>query len=276
MINQQQQLVHSEKLASVGHLAAGVAHEINNPAAYVKGNIDVLKDYKNSFQQVIRAYDLLASEIERSGDQELKAIATSISCLKQDLDIDFLLTDIDELLSDSLYGMERIQKIVLDLKSFSRVDDSDCTEVDINQDVIEIALRLVGNELKYKCQINLDLKPLPKLVCFPGELSQVIMNLLINARDAIHERGEIFITSECLNDVIQIKVRDSGEGISQENMLTLFDPFFTTKEVGKGTGLGLSISMDIIKKHGGKLSVESQLGEGACFTIELPLNHLNK
>ncbi|OUR74307.1 hypothetical protein A9Q77_04850 [Marinomonas sp. 42_23_T18] len=271
LVNQQQQLVHSEKLASVGHLAAGVAHEINNPAAYVKGNMEVLKDYKTSIQQVIGAYEILENEIDNADNPSLKDLVTSIQALKKDQDLEFVLEDIDELLRDSLYGMERIQKIVLDLKSFSRVDDSDRTLVDINQDVIEIALRLVGNELKYKCNISLDLKALPKLNCYPGELSQVIMNLLINARDAIHEKGEISISSECIDDVIQIKVSDTGEGISEANMLKLFDPFFTTKEVGKGTGLGLSISIDIVEKHGGKMTVSSQPGKGSCFTIVLPL-----
>ena len=271
LINQQQQLVHSEKLASVGHLAAGVAHEINNPAAYVKGNMEVLKDYKESIQQLISAYDLFETEIEASNNPALMALISSIQQLKKEQDIDFLLTDIDELLRDSLYGMERIQKIVLDLKSFSRVDDLDKTKVDINRDVIEIALRLVGNELKYQCNVTLDLQTLPLLNCYPGELSQVIMNLLINARDAMPEGGDIHISSECQNDMIEIKVSDTGEGISKGNMLKLFDPFFTTKEVGKGTGLGLSISMDIIKKHGGQMRVESQLGSGTCFSISLPL-----
>lgn len=271
LINQQQQLVHSEKLASVGHLAAGVAHEINNPAAYVKGNMEVLKDYKESIQQLISAYDLFETEIEASNNPALMALISSIQQMKKEQDIDFLLTDIDELLRDSLYGMERIQKIVLDLKSFSRVDDLDKTKVDINRDVIEIALRLVGNELKYQCNVTLDLQTLPLLNCYPGELSQVIMNLLINARDAMPEGGDIHISSECQNDMIEIKVSDTGEGISKGNMLKLFDPFFTTKEVGKGTGLGLSISMDIIKKHGGQMRVESQLGSGTCFSISLPL-----
>ena len=271
LVNQQQQLVHSEKLASVGHLAAGVAHEINNPAAYVKGNIDVLRDYKESIEQVFSAYDVLENEIEKENDPGLQAVVSSIQTVKVEQDLEFILSDIDGLLRDSLYGMERIQKIVLDLKSFSRVDDVDKTVVDINQEVIEIALRLVENELKYKCTVEVDLKALPPLECYPGELSQVIMNLLINARDAIHEKGEIRISSDFVNEAIEIKVCDTGEGIPDDVMVKLFDPFFTTKDVGKGTGLGLSISLDIIKKHLGDLSVTSEVGKGTCFTIVLPL-----
>lgn len=272
LITQQQQLVHSEKLASVGHLAAGVAHEINNPAAYVKGNMEVLKDYKDSIQQVISAYDILEDEIGNSENPTLKELVYSIQLLKKDQDLEYILSDIENLLIESLCGIERIQKISIDLKKFSRVVGTDKTIVDINQEVIETTLRLVESELKYKCSLNIDLAELPPLNCYPGELGQVIMNLLINARDAIHEKGEISITSQLINQSIQIKISDTGKGISKENILKVFDPFFTTKDVGKGTGLGLSISLDIVKKHEGNLSVESQLGVGTCFSLILPLD----
>jgi len=269
--SQQQQLVHSEKLASVGQLAAGVAHEINNPTGYVMGNLEVLKEYKHSIQEIFKAYGAMEKEIQNSENQSMNLALKQVDDLKANHDLDYILTDMDELLNDSINGTVRIQKIVQDLKSFSRVNDSDKKSVDLNEEVIETALRLVWNELKYKCTLQKELKDLPKFSCFPGELSQVIMNLLTNASDAIEEKGEISIFSESLDSHILIRICDDGCGISEADMLKLFDPFFTTKEVGKGTGLGLSISQGIVKKHGGTLTVTSKIGEGTCFTILLPM-----
>ncbi len=270
LIDQQQQLVHSEKLASVGQLAAGVAHEINNPTGFVMGNLEVLMEYKKSILEIFTAYGEVEKEIKNSENNSIKQALKRVEDLKEDQDLEYILTDMDELLNDSINGTVRIQKIVQDLKSFSRVDDADKKSVNLNEDVIETALRLVWNELKYKCQLNKQLNPLPTFTCHPGELSQVIMNLLINASDAIEEKGEISIFSETQGANIQIKICDDGCGICKKDMLKLFDPFFTTKEIGKGTGLGLSISQGIIKKHGGTLTVSSKMGTGTCFTILLP------
>jgi len=269
--SQQQQLVHSEKLASVGQLAAGVAHEINNPTGYVMGNLKVLKEYKHSILEIFKAYSQLEDVIEQSENQTIKKALTQVNNVKTDQDLKYILNDMDDLLNDSISGAVRIQKIVEDLKSFSRVEDGDRKMVDINTEVIETALRLVWNELKYKCKLNKTLNPLPALNCHAGELSQVIMNLLINACDAISVKGEISLISEHEAGNIKISICDNGSGISESDILKLFDPFFTTKGIGKGTGLGLSISQDIIKKHGGTLAVSSQSGKGSCFTILLPI-----
>mgnify|MGYP000331622689 CR=1 FL=1 len=269
--SQQQQLVHSEKLASVGQLAAGVAHEINNPTGYVMGNLKVLKEYEHSLQEIFKGYSQLEDAIEQSENKKIKQALLQVNTIKTDQDLEYILNDMDELLNDSINGAVRIQKIVEDLKSFSRVDDADKKMVDINEEVIETALRLVWNELKYKCKLDKTLKTLPEYSCHPGELSQVIMNLLINACDAITVKGEVSITSEQVADKIQISICDNGSGISDSDILKLFDPFFTTKSIGKGTGLGLSISQGIIKKHGGTLTVSSQPGKGSCFTILLPI-----
>ncbi len=269
--SQQQQLVHSEKLASVGQLAAGVAHEINNPTGYVMGNLKVLKEYEHSLQEIFKGYSQLEDAIEQSENKKIKQALLQVNTIKTDQDLEYILNDMDELLNDSINGAVRIQKIVEDLKSFSRVDDADKKMVDINEEVIETALRLVWNELKYKCKLAKTLKTLPEYSCHPGELSQVIMNLLINACDAITVKGEVSITSEQVADKIQISICDNGSGISDSDILKLFDPFFTTKSIGKGTGLGLSISQGIIKKHGGTLTVSSQPGKGSCFTILLPI-----
>jgi len=269
--SQQQQLVHSEKLASVGQLAAGVAHEINNPTGYVMGNLKVLKEYKYSILEIFKAYSQLEDIIDQSENQTIKQALLQVNDVKIEQDLDYILNDMNDLLDDSISGAVRIQKIVEDLKSFSRVDDGDKKMVDINEEVIETALRLVWNELKYKCKLNKTLKPLPALNCHAGELSQVIMNLLINACDAISVKGEVSLTSEQVANDIRITIGDNGSGIGDADILKLFDPFFTTKSIGKGTGLGLSISQGIIKKHGGTLTVSSQSGQGSCFTILLPI-----
>ncbi len=271
LVEHQQQLLHSEKLASVGQLAAGVAHEINNPTGFVMGNIEVLKDYKDDLLNLLKHYQSLESCIESEDINATLSKLKEILDFKEEKDIDYILNDMDDLIKDSLDGTTRIKNIVQDLKNFSRVDSVNKKETDINEDVIETALRLVWNELKYKCTLKKDLGPLPLYSCNSGELSQVILNLLVNACDAISEKGIISISSHFRKDYIEIKVSDNGIGINEKDLNKLFDPFFTTKEIGKGTGLGLSISHRIIEKHGGILSVASQVNEGTVFTIMLPI-----
>jgi len=271
LVEHQQQLLHSEKLASVGQLAAGVAHEINNPTGFVMGNLEVLAEYKDDILQLLTMYNGLEQHIRNENKEQRDATLKSIQDYKKDTNMDYTLKDMHNLISDSIDGSRRIKNIVKDLKNFSRVDNVEKTPVDINSEVIEIALRLVWNELKYKCTLNKSLSPLPVYKCNPGELSQVILNLLVNASDAISENGEISISSTFMEDYIQIQVSDNGSGIENKDLIKLFDPFFTTKEVGKGTGLGLSISHRIIEKHGGVLSVASQVGHGTVFTIMLPI-----
>lgn len=272
---QQQLLVHSEKMASIGQLAAGVAHEINNPCGFVMGNLEVLADYKNNIQTLLLHYTELESYLKSdsfSNNIEIKKHLKKLNEIKQEMDIEYIMEDIGSLINDSLQGTERIRKIVQDLKIFSRVDSDEIKNIDINEDIIELALRLVSNELKYKCTIKKFLSPMPEYACNAGELSQVIMNLLINASDAIEENGTITISSCHDESSIRIQVADTGSGIKPEHINSLFDPFFTTKEVGKGTGLGLSISHGIIEKHGGTILASSVLGVGSTFAVTLPLN----
>lgn len=276
LVEKQQMLVHSEKMASVGQLAAGVAHEINNPTGYIMGNLEVLKDYKKNIQSVFKQYEKLIERIKKTDGTDFNDQLETIEQAKENGDIDYIMEDMNALLRDSIQGAEKIQNIVRDLKSFSRVDDPATHSVDLNEDVIETALRLVWNEIKYKCTLDKRLSPLPVFECKPGELSQVVMNLLINASDAIEEKGTISIVSLCENDQIKISISDDGMGISEKNLLKIFDPFFTTKDIGKGTGLGLSISHGIIKKHGGCLEACSELGKGTMFTIVLPMSHVNE
>jgi len=272
LISQQQQLVHSEKLASLGQLAAGVAHEINNPTGYVMGNLRVLGEYKHSIIKIFKAYTHLEALILESDDQSMKLALLEVNDVKTSQDLGFILSDMEKLLLDSISGTVRIQEFVEDLKDFSRVDNTDKKMTDINQEVIETTLRLVWNELKYKCCIDKNLAPLPKINCHSGELSQVVMNLLINACDAIPEKGTITLTSEHIGNNIKITVSDNGSGISDTDIAKLFNPFFTTKGLGKGTGLGLPISQGIVKNHGGSLTVHSQLGKGSSFIVQLPIS----
>lgn len=268
-IHQQQMLVHSEKLASVGQLAAGVAHEINNPTGFVRGNLETQRKYINDLNSILLAYAQLENDLTQLDPQRpsLHAIAE----LKSKIDLDYILEDLTDLTEESLDGATRIQNIVQDLKSFSRIDNQGNQVVDLNQEVIETSLRLVSSEIKYKCDIKKDLEPLPAIACKPGEISQVIMNLLINACDAIEETGTICIASYASENSVYVDVSDTGAGISDEELLKLFDPFYTTKDIGKGTGLGLSICQAIIQRHGGEIHVRSNIGVGTTFTICLPI-----
>ena len=267
MMQQQQMLVHSEKLASVGQLAAGVAHEINNPTGYVRSNLEMLNRYTESLREILLAYRK-AEDTLRPADADSADI---LKKLREEHDLDYILTDMPDLMHESLEGITRIQNIVMDLKSFSRVDEQEMQTVDLNESVVEAALRLVYNEIKYKCDVVRNLNELPPVTCKPGEISQVIMNLLTNACDAINTKGSISVSTYCKGDNVYIEVSDTGEGISEEGQLRLFDPFYTTKEIGKGTGLGLSICQAIIQKHGGEITVRSRLGHGTTFTVWVPV-----
>ncbi|WP_284676532.1 sensor histidine kinase [Vibrio sinus] len=271
-LKQQQMLVHSEKLASVGQLAAGVAHEINNPTSFVKSNIELLIQYTESIKSAFLLYGGLETHMARL--QPENPTLLEIADLKERVDLNYIVTDMSDLTFESLEGITRIQNIVKDLKSFSRVDEQTYHSVDINHDVIETSLRLLANQIKYKCQVKKELSALPSIDCKPSEISQVIMNLIINAYDAIeHDDGEIKISTSVQEEFVVIEVSDNGTGIDNKEKLKLFDPFYTTKKVGKGTGLGLSICQAIINKHGGEITVSSVVGQGSTFKVTLPVEN---
>ncbi len=271
----QQQLVQQEKLASIGQLAAGVAHEINNPIGFVLSNVTSLSEYAETFIKLIKEYEILVENLSSGNRDKARDAMEIIRDIKKTEDVEFMLDDIEELVSDSLDGMERVRSIVAGLKSFARVDDqSELKEADINE-CIKSTLKVVWNELKYKCEVVTNYGDLPIIECFPGQLNQVFMNLLVNASHAIEKKGEIKVETGCVDEEkIYIKISDNGSGIDPENISKLFNPFFTTKEVGKGTGLGLSISYGIIQTHNGELLVDSELGVGTTFTINLPIVHI--
>jgi len=260
----QTKILQQEKMASIGQLAAGIAHEINNPTGFISSNLGTLDKY------MVRISDFIHTQSEIIKSLNNKDAMDIIEKKQQELKIDFVLKDIKDLVKESLDGAERVKKIVQDLKSFSRVDDDEYTHADINE-CIESTLNIVWNELKYKAKVNKDYNDIPLTKCYPRQLNQVFMNILINASQAIEKNGEIGIRSWQQDGSIYVSISDTGSGIPEENLDKIFEPFFTTKEVGKGTGLGLSISYDIIKKHGGDIKVESVKGKGTAFTVSIPL-----
>jgi signal transduction histidine kinase len=271
----QSHIIQQEKMASVGQLAAGVAHEINNPTGFVSSNLKSLSDYEDDLTKLITEYRKLGTELSHGLSGEALPVAAiteqmgRINSVEQEVEIDFVLKDISDLLHESMEGMDRIKKIVLNLKDFAHPGEDQMKPADINKG-LEATLSIVWNEIKYKATVKKDYGELPELVCYPQQLNQVFMNLLVNAAQAINKKGEIGISTRAINGHVEIRISDTGEGIPQKNLAKIFDPFFTTKPVGKGTGLGLNVAFNIIKKHNGTISVESTVGKGTTFTICLP------
>ncbi len=267
----QTQLVHSEKMASLGQLAAGIAHEINNPVGFVKSNLGMLSDYVGIFKDLLEDYDALASHVRERPLNGEAIILERIERISDNEDLDFVMRDVDALLAESLMGAERVREIAQSLKSFARLDEAEMQYADVNEG-LRATLRMIWNELKYHCTVREDLRPLPPILCFPGQLNQVFMNLLMNASQAILDQGEIAIETRALDDEVLIRISDTGEGIPETHLPKLFNPFFTTKPIGEGTGLGLSVSYGIVQKHHGRIEVESELGTGTTFSIFLPIS----
>ncbi|MGH7162387.1 MAG: ATP-binding protein [Planctomycetota bacterium] len=256
----QSQLLQQEKMASIGQLAAGVAHELNNPIGYVHSNLGTLNRY---FEKIRALIDFLGKRQPAEGEAELAE-------LRSKLKVDFLLEDLPNLISESLEGTERVRKIVSDLKVFSHPAENEPRFADLNEG-LRSTLNIVHNELKYKATVVTEFADIPPVRCVAGQINQVFMNILVNAAQAIQERGEIRVATRAEGGDVLVDISDTGCGIPPEYLTCVFDPFFTTKEVGKGTGLGLSISLDIVRRHGGELSVRSEVGKGTSFTIRLPV-----
>ncbi len=257
----QNQLLQSEKMAAIGQLAAGVAHEINHPVGFVNSNIGTLKTYTEQLLALVAAHEAVAA----GGDPALLAEA------RRKADLEFLKEDLPQLIKESQDGLGRVTRIVQDLKDFSHVDESSQQEADLNAG-IESTLNVVWNEIKYKAEVDRQLGEVPPVHCVPAQINQVFMNILVNAAQAIETRGTITLRSGTQNDYAWFEIEDTGKGMPEDVRKRIFEPFFTTKPVGKGTGLGLSISYDIIvKKHGGSLDVISTPGKGTCFRIMLPI-----
>lgn len=262
----QLQLIQAEKLAAMGQLAAGVAHEVNTPIGFVGSNLGTLENYWQRILGLLAAYEDAEA---RAGDAN--AFALVHSC-KREIDFDALRQDLPDLLTESKAGVDRVRKIVQDMKNFSRASDSDWQWADLHQGM-DSTLNMVWNELKYRCTVSKRYGSLPKVHCLPSQLNQVFMNLLVNAGQAIEGQGAITITTECVgSDAVRIHISDTGAGMSAQTRAHIFEPFFTTKPVGQGTGLGLSVAKGIIKRHHGSIEVTSEPGQGTTFTVTLPVD----
>ena len=260
----QDQLLQSEKMASIGQLAAGVAHEINNPVGYINSNIGSLKNYLADLLSLLECYENSEEKIQ---DLEL---LQSIQKMKKDVDLEYLKTDIRDLINESEEGVTRVKKIVQDLKDFSHVDEAEWQWTDLHNG-LDSTLNIVHNELKYKAEVIKEYGDIPQIECIISQLNQVFMNLLVNAAHAIETRGTITVRTGTEDDGVWVEIEDTGKGMDETTRKRIFDPFFTTKPVGQGTGLGLSLSFGIIQKHSGKIIVTSEPGKGSCFHIWLPV-----
>ena len=263
------QLLQSEKLASIGQLAAGVAHEINNPVGYINSNIGSLKQSLNDLFKLLDNYEQAEDKLS---DEETKKL---IQTIKQEIDLDFLKEDLKDLINESQEGVTRVKQIIQDLKGFAHMDEADWQWSDLHKG-LNSTLNIVNNEIKYKAEVIKEYGEIPEVECIISQLNQVFMNLLVNAAHAIEERGTITIRTGQEGDNVWVSVKDTGQGMDAMTQQKIFDPFFTTKGIGKGTGLGLSLSYNIIQKHNGSIHVESEPGKGTTFCIQLPIAQSEK
>lgn len=258
-------IIHCEKMASVGQLAAGVAHEINNPMGFISGNLRSLGKYLNKIVDFIVDQSDAIAKIEDHPDREI------IEEKKKKLKLDFLIEDSRELIDESLDGAERVRNIVENLKSFSNVDRNEIQTRNIN-DILDRTLTVIQHQLGNEIIIEKNYRELPEITCYPCQLSQLFTNILINAAQAMQGDGTIKIRSWHEDECLYISISDSGHGIDQSNLNQIFNPFFTTRPIGQGQGLGLSVAWDVAQAHDGSIAVESELGKGATFTVQIPVN----
>lgn len=256
----QTKLYQAEKQASIGHLAAGMAHEINNPLSYIQNNFSTAASYQESLQAIQK-------EIQKGNWETLKEVW-------QKEDMDYILEDFPSLLADTLEGIKKVATIIADLKTFSDIDRTEMVFDDINVR-LQTVLRILQPQIPETIEVILELKDLPPLSCTPASIGQLFYNILHNCIKAIEGTGQIYIHTATKGEDLQVTIRDTGTGIAQEHLPHIFDPFFTTKEVGKGTGLGLAVCHDITKAHGGNIKVESGPQTGTTFTISFPLGSNN-
>lgn len=258
----QQQLIHAEKMASLGMLVAGIAHELNNPISYMHSNLEFIADSVERLAGLAANLPVLQGQSNGVRSPRGTSLDTTLQTLR-------------ELIASCQEGSARVKKIVLDLRTFSRTDDHDLALADIHEG-IESTLNLLNRQYGERITVHRDYGALPPIECYPGQINQVFMNLLQNAAQSIPDHGAVWIQTAALEQKVRIMIRDNGAGIPAEDLHRVFDPFFTTKDVGMGTGLGLSISYGIIQKHGGKIRVRSVIHAGTEFTIELPVHSLRE
>lgn len=250
------QLMQSEKLAAIGQLAAGVAHEINSPIGYVRSNLQTLAGYVHDLLRIIDAVDGAASLDE-------------VRQLKRSLEYDYIRNDVEALIAESEDGIEQVKKISTALKDFSHFEEDEFRLADLHRG-LDTTLNVVNNELRYKAEVVKEYGQLPAVECMPSQINQVMMNLLVNAAHAIEQFGRITLRSGQQGEWVWLEVEDTGQGIAPHLLNRIYEPFFTTKPVGKGTGLGLSLSYNIVRKHNGRIEVFSTPGQGTRFRVWLP------
>jgi two-component system NtrC family sensor kinase len=273
------QMVHSEKMAAIGQLAAGVAHEINNPTGFVASNLNTLLHYQRVFKALTLQYQKLLGELKAgirasANCTVLSKRISKIDRIQSRFNVDYFHRDALATIQESLEGVGRIKKIVSDLKRFTHPGEDHLEQADVHV-LLESTLSLMWNEIKYKANIEKDFGRLPQIRCCPSQINQVFLNLLVNASQAIEGHGVIRIKTRLIGQSVRIAISDTGCGISKDHLTKIFDPFFTTKKIGRGTGLGLHLCKNIVDKHKGRLTVESQMGQGSTFSVMLPLDPLS-
>jgi PAS domain S-box-containing protein len=272
-----EQVLQTEKMASIGALAAGVAHEINNPTGFIHANLYQMSEYVTDMELLWSSVGDLRKAVEAEDWDSVKVAAARLTSTADDVDVDYVLTDFAKAVRESQEGSERIRHIVQDLRDFARQDTGERTFADLNQ-CVDSTASIVWTMMKHSVVLDKEYGELPPVPCFPMQLKQVVMNLLVNAYQAIEEKlrdtsevGRIVVATREVDSWVEIRVTDDGAGIADEDLSRIFDPFFTTKEVGAGTGLGLSTSYSIVNRHGGRIVVESERGQGTTFRVWLPL-----
>jgi two-component system NtrC family sensor kinase len=260
--NAHEQLLQAEKMASIGQLAAGIAHEINNPVGFVNSNMGSLKTYVETLLEVIERYEQAAAPHPQ--------LVAHMAAVRDHVDLAFLKDDVVDLVGESMEGLKRVKDIVQALKDFSHVGEAVWQVADVHQG-LDSTLNIVSNEIKYKARVEKRYGVLPPITCLASQLNQVFMNLLVNAAQALKGDGVITLRTGGSNGWVWIEVGDNGSGIPPDIMKRIFEPFFTTKPVGSGTGLGLSLSYGIVSRHGGRIEVASEAGSGTRFTVHLPV-----
>jgi signal transduction histidine kinase len=257
-------LTQSEKLAALGQLAAGVAHEINNPMGFVSSNISTLRKYANALEQAMQATRQL---------QQGEISSTQLQAVEKKLNIDFVMADLPIMLNETEEGVSRVKQIVSDLKNFARADSQrEWVVSDLRAGILS-TLNIVNHEVKYRADVKVNLDELPPIECIPSQLNQVFLNLIVNAAQAMPKdrRGTIELRSSVQDQHVCIEVIDDGDGMSAQTLKRIFEPFYTTKKTGEGTGLGLSVSLGIVQRHHGSLTVQTEEGKGTCFKLMLPI-----
>jgi C4-dicarboxylate-specific signal transduction histidine kinase len=265
----QGQLLQSEKFSAIGQLAAGIAHEINNPIGFINSNIQTLTQYVNTYRNLFQLREKFDQAVRDKDYEKASAMLSEVEKFKKIMNFSFINSDVPNLLKESYEGAQKIHRIIEDLRTFASPDKESMGSVKVDA-IMESMINIVWNEIKYKVELKKEYSPVPAITCNPQKIAQVFVNLLMNSAQAIKDKGIITIRTYTKDGFVCVDVADNGCGISPQNSIKIFDPFFTTKPVGQGTGLGLSICYDIIKKHGGSITFTSKLGEGTTFTVMLP------